>query len=34
MKELTQPNSAPDKEIEEKKEADDSYDEVGTETMG
>ena len=34
MKELTQPNSAPDKEIEEKKEADDSDDDGGTESMG
>ena len=32
MKELSQPNSAPDKEIEEKKEAE--SDDGGTETMG
>ena len=32
MKELSQPNSAPDKEIEEKKEAE--SDDDGIETMG
>ena len=32
MQELAQPNSAPDKEIEEKKEAE--SDDDGTETMG